>query len=105
MVTAETLRYFLLTTHYRSDVNFSNQGVSEAKAALDNLYGMFQRLNEPAPKGEKEDVSIDARLDQFVHAFEEAMDDDFNTPKAFAEFQQLRTEVNQMLAVDLSTMW
>lgn len=101
-VTAETLRYFLLTTHYRSDVNFSNQGVSEAKAALDNLYGLFQRLQEPAPQDVREDAAIQPRLDQFTLAFEEAMDDDFNTPKAFAEFQQLRTEINQMLLTGLS---
>ncbi len=101
-VTAETLRYFLLTTHYRSDVNFSNQGVSEAKAALDNLYGLFQRLQEPAPQDVKEDADIQPRLAQFAKAFEVAMDDDFNTPKAFAEFQQLRTEINQMLLEGLS---
>ncbi len=101
-VTAETLRYFLLTTHYRSDVNFSNQGVSEAKAALDNLYGLFQRLKEPATPDVKESSSIQPRLDQFARAFEEAMDDDFNTPKAFAEFQQLRAEINQLLPSGLS---
>lgn len=101
-VTAETLRYFLLTTHYRSDVNFSDRGVSEAKAALDNLYGVFQRLQEPSPRGSSEEASIQPRLDRFIRAFEEAMDDDFNTPKAFAEFQQLRAEINHMLAADLS---
>jgi len=101
-VTAETLRYFLLTTHYRSDVNFSNQGLSEAKAGLDNLYGLFQRLQEPAVQNVKDDASIQPRLSQFTLAFEEAMDDDFNTPKAFAEFQQLRTEMNLLLASGLS---
>lgn len=101
-VTAETLRYFLLTTHYRSDVNFSNQAVSEAKSALDNLYGLFQRLQESSSHESHEEVSIQPRLDQFTRAFEEAMDDDFNTPKAFAEFQQLRTEINQMLPAGLS---
>ncbi|MCH7616128.1 MAG: cysteine--tRNA ligase, partial [Nitrospinae bacterium] len=101
-VTAETLRYFLLTTHYRSDVNFSNQALSEAKSALDNLYGLFQRLQESSSHESHEETSIQPRLDQFARAFEEAMDDDFNTPKAFAEFQQLRTEINQMLPAGLS---
>lgn len=101
-VTAETLRYFLLTTHYRSDVNFSNQAVSEAKAALDNLYGLFQRLQETTTNQGHEETVLPQRMEQFTRAFEDAMDDDFNTPKAFAEFQQLRTDVNQMLATGLS---
>jgi len=102
LVTAETLRFFLLATHYRSDVNFSNQVVSEAKVALDNLYGLFQRLEESAAIGTAEGSLISPRLSQFTKAFEEAMDDDFNTPKAIAEFQQLRADVNQLLSKGLS---
>src|SRR5207249_11067182 len=45
-VIAETLRYFLLTTHYRSPLDFSDQGLQEAKRALDGFYGLFQRLEE-----------------------------------------------------------
>jgi len=93
-VTAETLRYFLLTTHYRSDVNFSNQAVSEAKAALDNLYGLFQRLKELAPLNVRESRSIQPRLDQFAVAFEEAMDDDFNTPNALSVLFDLARDLN-----------
>ena len=43
-VTAEAIRYFLLSTHYRGDVNFSNLAVAEAKSALDNMYDLFIRL-------------------------------------------------------------
>ena len=101
-VTAETLRYFFLTIHYQSDVNFSNQGVSAAKAALDSFYGLFQRLEERSLHEVHEKCSIPQRLDQFTQAFEKAMNDDFNTPKAIAEFQQLRTDINQMLVTGLS---
>ena len=49
-VTAEAIRYFLLSTHYRGDVNFSNLAVAEAKSALDNVYDLFIRLSEqPGP--------------------------------------------------------
>ena len=102
LVTSETLRFFLLATHYRSDVNFSNQVLSECKAALDNLYGLFQRLKESAATGIAEESSLSPRLSQFTKAFEKAMDDDFNTPQAIAEFQQLRTDVNQLLVTGLS---
>ncbi len=98
-VTAEAIRYFLLSTHYRGDVNFSNLAVAEAKSALDNIYDLFIRLCEPAAE------SMDAvgeALTQFHQAFEEAMEDDLNTPGALAAFQQLRTAANQILQRGLS---
>jgi len=96
-VTAETLRYFLLSTHYRSDLNFSDQAISEAKAALDNLYGLFQRLTEPGTGGGrnlKPSGSLVSQLTRFQTSFQEAMDDDVNTPKVLGEFQQLRAKLN-----------
>ncbi len=101
-VTAEALRYFLLSTHYRGDVNFSNLAVAEAKSALDNLYDLFSRLSEkPSPDSEPQ-VSLGKALTRFQKVFEDAMDDDLNTPKALAECQQLRAEANQALQEGLS---
>jgi cysteinyl-tRNA synthetase len=37
-ITGECLRYYLLSTHYRSDVNFSDQSIVEAKSSLDTIY-------------------------------------------------------------------
>ena len=121
-VTAEVLRYFLLSTHYRGDVNFSNLAVAEAKSALDNVYDLFIRLSEPdssepasAIRGavkeeliatlspEKPDAvsesmnTVGETLTKCHQAFEEAMDDDLNTPEALAAFQQLRAAANQIL--------
>ncbi|MGH7250710.1 MAG: cysteine--tRNA ligase, partial [Nitrospiraceae bacterium] len=45
-LTAEVLRYFLLSTHYRSPLDFSDVGLQEAKSALDGFYGLFKRLHE-----------------------------------------------------------
>ena len=122
-VTAEAIRYFLLSTHYRGDVNFSNLAVAEAKSALDNVYDLFIRLCEPvsaikaavteelfvilSPPERSDAVSqsmdaVGEALTQFHQAFEEAMDDDLNTPKALAAFQQLRAEANQILRGGLS---
>ena len=101
-VTTEAIRYFLLSTHYRGDVNFSNLAVAEAKSALDNVYDLFIRLSEkPGPGSDFGKASRNV-LTQFRQAFEEAMDDDLNTPKALAAFQQLRAEVNQVLRGGLS---
>ena len=86
-VTGETLRYFLLSTHYRSDLNFSDKALSEAKAAVDNLYDLFRRLEESgsASKGDN-DQALERTVAEFESQFEEAMDDDLNTPRALAEF-------------------
>ena len=47
-VTGEMLRYFLLSTHYRSPLDFSDQSLNEAKNALNGFYDLFERLNESA---------------------------------------------------------
>ncbi len=101
-VTAEALRYFLLSTHYRGEVNFSGVAVAEAKSALDNVYDLFSRLSEkPAPDFEP-GASLKNVLTTFQKAFEDAMDDDLNTPRALAECQHLRAEANHLLKEGLS---
>src|SRR5437870_11481641 len=47
-ITAEVLRYFLVSTHYRSPIDFSDEALETAKAGLDNFYRMFQKLDEQA---------------------------------------------------------
>ncbi len=101
-VTAEVLRYFLLSTHYRSDVNFSNASMSAAKAALDNIYNLFIYLSEQSRCGSAPGTSFRNTLAAFQKTFEEAMDDDINTPRVLAEFQRLRAEVNQIPQTGLS---
>jgi cysteinyl-tRNA synthetase len=101
-VTGEVLRYFLLGTHYRSPLAFSDQGLQEAKAALDGLYGLFQRLEEVPGRSGSGDATARSAIAQTESAFRAAMDDDFNTPAAIAELQRLRGEANRLLAVGLS---
>ncbi|GJL66544.1 MAG: cysteine--tRNA ligase [Nitrospirales bacterium] len=102
-VTAEILRYFLLSTHYRSDLNFSDRALSEAKSALDNIYGLFERLEEAGQDGTRQsDQTLDEWLAEFEQQFEQVMDDDLNTPKALAEFQRLRGEINKLLSAGFS---
>jgi cysteinyl-tRNA synthetase len=101
-VTAEAIRYFLLGTHYRHPVDFSDRGLREAKAALDNIYGLFQRLGETRPSDASGDAAAEASLARFRTVFEEAMSDDFNTPVVLAEFQRLRAELNGWLQKGLS---
>ena len=101
-VTAEALRYFLLSTHYRGDVNFSDSAVAEAKSALDNIYDLFVRLSETSRHGAGPDASFGDTLAAFQQTFETAMDDDINTPRVLAAFQHLRAEANQRQREGLS---
>src|SRR5438445_328226 len=101
-VTAEAIRYFLLSTHYRSPLDFSDSSLSEAKRALDRLYSLLQRLEESSATRGLGDERLPSLLEQLGNEFRQAMDDDFNTPAAIAQFQHLRGEVNRLLEMELS---
>ena len=101
-VTGETLRYFLLSTHYRSPLDFSDQALQEAKRALDGFYGLFQRLEEAAQDSSRGDAQAPALVEPLDGAIRQAMDDDFNTPAAIAVLQRLRTDTNKLADAGLS---
>ncbi len=101
-MTGEILRYFLLSTHYRGPLDFSDQALKEAKNALNGFYDLFGRLSESggeAVRGE----GLDQAVDRCRAAFQAAMDDDLNTPVAIATLQGLRSDVNKMIDKGLST--
>lgn len=101
-VTAEVLRYFLLATHYRSPLDFSDSGLMDAKRALDNIYDLFLRLEEQAGESGSGDRIVAGAIDRFRVGFHHAMEDDLNTPVALAEFQRLRTDLNKGIEAGLS---
>ncbi|HTN43660.1 MAG TPA: cysteine--tRNA ligase [Nitrospiria bacterium] len=102
-VTAEVLRYFLLSTHYRSPIDFSDEALQSAKAGLDNFYTMFQKLEEQTETASRPlERKLGAALKAFPKRFEAAMDDDFNSAIAIGEMQQLRAVVNAVLARGIS---
>jgi cysteinyl-tRNA synthetase len=83
----EVVRYFILTSHYRSPLNYSDESLDNAHAGLVRLYTALRGLPE---------AGIDsARLAPFRERFEVAMDDDFNTPEALAVLFDLAREVNR----------
>jgi cysteinyl-tRNA synthetase len=101
-ITAEALRGFLLATHYRSPVDFSDQALDESKKAMDGFYGLFRRLEEPADENNAGDMSLLTEIERLKKEFALAMDDDFNTSAALAAFQRLRGETNKLLETGLS---
>ena len=101
-VTGEALRYFLLGTHYHSPLEFSDRSLQEAKNAVDGFYDLFMRLREPNTNSTV-DKELAGMIERCQSAFQEAMDEDFNTPVAIAALQRLRTDVNKLLVQGLST--
>jgi cysteinyl-tRNA synthetase len=85
---AETLRYFMLRTHYRSPFNFSDVNLDDARVALCRLYTALDGLAVP------DSIEIDWTHPQAA-AFRAAMDDDFNTPGAIAALFELAAQVNR----------
>jgi cysteinyl-tRNA synthetase len=83
----ETLRFFMLRTHYRSPFNFSDANLEDARNALRRLYTALDGLKVTS-------VEVDWASPQAA-AFRAAMNDDFNTPGAVAVLFDLATEINR----------
>ncbi|WP_297927077.1 cysteine--tRNA ligase [uncultured Agitococcus sp.] len=81
----EVLRYFIVASHYRSPLNFSDAALQQAKSALERFYHTLKGLPVVTAQGGEE----------FVTRFNSAMDDDFNTPEALAVLYELAREVNR----------
>ncbi len=83
----ETIRFFMLRTHYRSPFNFSDAGLDDARSALRRLYTALDGLDVPA-------VAVDWSQPQAA-AFRASMNDDFNTPGAVAVLFELANDTNR----------
>ncbi len=82
----EVIRFFILSSHYRSQLNYSDSHLDEARASLEGLYIALR--DTEAGEGD-----ID---ENYLDQFNEVMDDDFNTAKAIAIFHELAREINRI---------
>ncbi|QMV14093.1 Cysteine--tRNA ligase [Vibrio spartinae] len=87
----ETVRYFLMSGHYRSQLNYSEENLNQARAALERLYTALRGM----------DFSVEASGGEaFVARFEAAMNDDFNTPEAYSVLFDMTREINRLKQED-----
>ncbi len=90
---AETVRYFLMSSHYRNPLHYSEDHLSQARTALDRLYGALHGTDD----------SIQPTSENIFEArFRQAMDEDFNTPEAYSVLFDLAREVNRLKSKDRS---
>lgn len=96
----EVLRFFLLSAHYRSPINYSYDAMEQTKAGLDRLYGvrdhMEQLLGNDIPGGRDED--LDKKIVEEKKEFVDAMEDDLNTAKATGSLFSLARDINTHIA-------
>jgi cysteinyl-tRNA synthetase len=83
---AEVVRYFILNSHYRSPLNYSDQHLDAARAALTTLYTALRGI----------DTTEGAEGGDYEQRFNVAMDDDFSTPEAIAVLFELAREINRL---------
>jgi cysteinyl-tRNA synthetase len=100
----EVVRFFLLSTHYRSPIEFSDEQLREAESSIDRYYSTIVRINDFLLKKDtaKEGFSNAGKIFEglilsFKEKLEEAMDDDFNTALALGHIFELIREANRFL--------
>jgi cysteinyl-tRNA synthetase len=96
---AEVIRYFLVSSHYRSPIQYSQANLQIAHAALQRLYTSLRGLVHQA--GVEVLHSDSAELKIYQEKFQAAMDDDFNTPDALAVLFELAREINRLRDSDI----
>jgi len=88
----ECLRVFIISSHYRSPLNFSDQHLDGAKASLTTLYTALRGIEALALTPEEQN---NKNIEDFSQRFYQAMDDDFNTPEAIAVLFEVARECNR----------
>jgi cysteinyl-tRNA synthetase len=89
------IRYLLLATHHRQQLNFTFDGLEAAKNALQRLYDFVDNLK--LVKGENENPDVGQILQKAKKDFEEALDDDLNTSEALGVIFTLVKDVNRLM--------
>jgi len=85
----ETLRYFLISSHYRSPLNFSDENLTSAESALTRLYTAIRGLSASTKAMNQVSIHFD-----YEKRFNEALDDDFNTPIALSILFEIAKHAN-----------
>ena len=101
----QVIRFFILSAHYRSPLNFSDTLVESAKASLERILNAVSRLEdmtETAPERElsEEEKQIEQKLTEYVAKFEQAMEDDLNTADAISAIFELVKFTNSNVTSD-----
>jgi len=94
----QVVRYLFLQTHYRSPIEFSDALLEQSKNSLERVHDFYQRLSDfETPENSGGESNIVGLIEMTKKQFEEAMDNDFETPVALAACFDLIKEINKMM--------
>jgi cysteinyl-tRNA synthetase len=103
----EAIRFYLLSTHYRSPIEFGKERLEEAGAALGRLRNSIRlalsgeaKLADSAKSGLVKDAELESAKSEAARCFDESMDDDFNSARAIACLFDLSKRINLALEGD-----
>ena len=91
------IRFFVLSSHYRSPVDFSDTALDAAEKGLSKIHQTLLRLKDFKTEQQGSNTEFDERIKSFVEKFKQEMDDDFNSPKAIAAIFDFLREINSWL--------
>ena len=94
-----TVRFFILQTHYRSTLDFSNEALQASEKGLKRLwegYENLQKLNDTGMKETADDPTLDEKVKKYLLELDEFMNDDFNTAKVLANLFELVPVINSI---------
>lgn len=91
-----TVRFFILQTHYRSTLDFSNDALKAAEKGLERLMNSLRTVKQMEHPGDTGSAAEDAAIRRTLDAISEAMHDDFNTALALAGLFELSGKINSL---------
>ncbi len=96
-----TIRFFILQTHYRSTLDFSNEALYASEKGLKRLWEGYENLGKLRAAGnelraEAGDIELDSKVKKLIAEFDEFMNDDFSTAKVLANMFELVPVINAM---------
>lgn len=94
----EVVRFLLISSHYRSPINYSEENLIEARSGLERFYGALRDFAEVVPT-----PLVDLKVSDYYQAFIAAMNDDFNTRVALAGMYDLVRELNNAARVNIDS--
>ena len=91
------VRYLLMSAHYRAQLNFTEEALSDATKAVEAIRGTFRRVKSAEETSKQDNISLRKLLLKELQEFERAMDDDLNTPRALAAVHRTARAVNRAI--------
>ena len=94
---AEVIRLFILSSHYRSPIDYTEQNINNAFASLERFYQTKKRVDESLTNDQAKDSALIEKAKKSLEDFDLAMNDDFNTAKVIGATFELVRDVNKTL--------